>query len=275
MRISIIILIGMIGFLETSWAQNPGGFLGDETDLYAKTKQVNQFFRRFNGEESDTGERYYEKDPFYRNASLREQYINILFDLNNHAIPSSLKQSFIRDVTKKEGPKFLDFHGGKWFAEVQAKFIYMGRPETITLYMNLEEAEVGSKWVFHQVYCDRYEEFFRNDTPPDQKFLHPLSHELDFMNLIRVFRDRSNIEVYTAKDHRPDHLTLFMYEIKKASLRFETVQNVKFHFLQVDDWYFELSQFNRPGKNTGWLISQLAKVTEEEQETLLKYLYHE
>ena len=32
--------------------------LGDESALYAQTKQVNQFFRRFNGEEDYKGERY-------------------------------------------------------------------------------------------------------------------------------------------------------------------------------------------------------------------------
>ena len=54
------------------------------------------------------------------------------------------------------------------------------------------------------------------------------------------------------------------------------VQEVKFHFFQIDGWYFELSQFNRPGDNTGWLISNLVKIKNESEKNLLrKYVYYE
>ena len=52
----------------------------DESKLYAETKQVNQFFRRFNGEEDEKGERYYPKDKQYRSEKLRRKYIGMLFD---------------------------------------------------------------------------------------------------------------------------------------------------------------------------------------------------
>jgi hypothetical protein len=47
----------------------------DEGVLNASTKQVNQFFRRFNGEESTKGERYYEGDKDYRNPALRRDIL--------------------------------------------------------------------------------------------------------------------------------------------------------------------------------------------------------
>ena len=48
------------------------------------------------------------------------------------------------------------------------------------------------------------------------------------------------------------------------------------HFFQVAGWYFELSQFNRSGYNTGWLISNLVKVKNESEKNLLrKYVYYE
>jgi hypothetical protein len=46
---------------------------------------------------------------------------------------------------------------------------------------------------------------------------------------------------------------------------------VKFHFFQVDGWYFELSFINRAGNNSGWLISKLYKITEQEKEALIKF----
>ncbi len=47
-------------------SQAIGNYVEDETDLYTSTKQVNQFFRRFNGEEDMKGERYYPEDKDYR-----------------------------------------------------------------------------------------------------------------------------------------------------------------------------------------------------------------
>lgn len=82
------------------------------------------------------------------------------------------------------------------------------------------------------------------------------------------------IESYTPDDYEPDYLTLFLYEIKSGNMKFETVNGVKFHFFQIEDWYFEVSQFNRPGFNTGWLMSNLTKVdNEEEKQAILNYIY--
>ncbi|HTE34253.1 MAG TPA: hypothetical protein VK666_27930, partial [Chryseolinea sp.] len=63
----------------------------DESRLYAETKQVNQFFRRFNGEEDEKGDRYYPKDKLYRTEKLRKKYIGILFDASNTGISNDLK----------------------------------------------------------------------------------------------------------------------------------------------------------------------------------------
>jgi hypothetical protein len=54
-------------------------------------------------------------------------------------------------------------------------------------------------------------------------------------------------------------------------MSFESVGQVKFHFFQIDGWYFELAFFNRPGNNSGWLISKLFKITDAEKEELIKF----
>jgi hypothetical protein len=58
-------------------------------------------------------------------------------------------------------------------------------------------------------------------------------------------------------------------------MKFETIENVSFHFFQLNDWYFQLKEFNRPGYNTGWLISNLSKIPEDQKGMLLKYIYYE
>jgi hypothetical protein len=248
----------------------------DESKLYAENKQVNQFFRRFNGEEDEKGERYYPKDRLYRSEKLRKKYLGILFDASNAGISPDLKVEFTKDVINKDKPVILNFHGGNWFSEVHTLFLMNGKEVPITLFMELEKHHQGTRWVITRVYADLFKPYFERDTVKVGKFLHPLSHELDFMNLRKAFNNPDSVSQYTIKKFVPDHLSVFLYEVKKGNLKFKTVQEVKFHFFQVDGWYFELSQFNRPGYNTGWLISNLVKVKNDSEKNLLrKYVYYE
>lgn len=273
------ILYLMSIFCLASWslqAQGVGEYLGDESVLYAETKQVNQFFRRFNGEEDTDGNRYYKGDQHYRDTQLRRKYLEMLFDNQNKGVSSSLKNEFIQQVTSKSKPTFLDFHGGEWFAEVSATFTYKGKEEKAVLFLKLQEEKVGSKWILTKAYFEPFARLFQSDTTSKGNFLHPLSHELDFMNLRKVFQEnKENIDLYTARGYQPDYLSVFLYEIKNSNLRFKTISNVKFHFFQVDGWYFQLSRFNRPGYNRGWLISDLTKATSDEKELLTKYIFYE
>ena len=250
--------------------------MDDESKLYAENKQVNQFFRRFNGEEDEKGERYYPKDKLYRSEKLRKKYIGILFDASNGGISPDLKVQFAKDVIDKDKPVILNFHGGNWFSEVHTLFLMNGKEVPVTLFMELEKHHQGTSWVISKVYADMFKPYFERDTVKVGKFLHPLSHELDFMNLRKAFNNPDSVSQYTLKKFVPDHLSVFLYEVKKGNLKFKTVQEVKFHFFQIDGWYFELSQFNRPGYNTGWLISNLVKIKNESEKNLLrKYVYYE
>ncbi|HCX75545.1 MAG TPA: hypothetical protein DHU93_09195, partial [Algoriphagus sp.] len=87
------------------------------------------------------------------------------------------------------------------------------------------------------------------------------------------FQDSKMPEAFTGNAFHPDYLTLFLYEMKQNNLRFSTVNEVKFHFFQIEGWYFEVSQFNRPGFNTGWLISNLVKLNPGDKETIQQYIY--
>jgi hypothetical protein len=256
-------------------AQGFSSLLGDESILNAQTKQVNQFFRRFNGEESVTGNRFYPGDKDYRNKDLRRRYLNTLFDQQNASMTDPMRDAFTADVLVNEKEQYLDFHGGQWFAEVTTKFLYQGKEETLTLFMKLEQENLGYKWVISNVYFSHFNKMFTSNQETGSHFLHPLSHELDFMNLIRVFKDKDFVELYTAKEYKPDYLTLFLYEFKKGNLKFKSVSKVKFHFFQINGWYFELSEFNRPGSNSGWLISGLVKIDENQKDLLLNYIYKE
>ncbi|MDP2422777.1 MAG: hypothetical protein U1C46_08740 [Bacteroidales bacterium] len=273
-RIILIVLFLTICSVPAR-AQSFGEYLGDESVLYAQTKQVNQFFRRFNGEESVSGIRYYERDSLYRNPNFRHRYLNVLFDLENHSVGEKMRKDFVEQVTKRNRPNFLNFHAPGWFAEVSTKFIHHGSEVKVILFLKLEQENLGYKWVITDVFYKPFNDLLASEDDGNMLFLHPMSHELDFMNLIKVFQDKDKIAKYASKGFKPNYLTLLLYEIKRGNMKFQTVENVKFHFFQVPGWYFELSDLRRTGYNAGWLITGLIPISETEKELLLKYIYHD
>jgi hypothetical protein len=151
-----------------------------------------------------------------------------------------------------------------------------GKDQAVTLYLELEKDHLGYKWVISKVNTTLFDPYFVRDTTKIGRFIHPMSHELDFMNLRKAFSHSDSIRQFTVKRFEPDHLSIFLYELKKGNLKFRFVNEVKFHFFQIDGWYFEVSQFNRPGYNTGWLISNLVKLNNDGEKKLLqRFLYNE
>src|SRR5579859_7736571 len=123
------------------------GDVEDESKLYAESKQVNQFFRRFNGEEDEKGNRYYPGDKHYRGIKLRKKYLSILFDESSRGLTPSLKKEFAEEVLEKSEASLLDFHSGKWFAEVRTLFQVNGVDQPVILFMELEKNHLGYKWI--------------------------------------------------------------------------------------------------------------------------------
>lgn len=277
MRITpFITLITIFLSIHTAPGQtfNSSGRVIDDGRFAAATKQVNQFFRRFNAEESKEGDiRYRPGDENYRDVDLRKSFINILFDNETSGISNELKREFISYVVSDTYPQYLNFHGGQWFAEVNTVFTYNGQRQEVVLFLKLQPQGLGYEWVIENVNFQPFADAFDKPTGDDKKFLHPLSHELGFMNLRKAIVENSRPESYTPDGFEPDFLTLFLFEIKSDRMKFETVKDTRFHFFQIDKWYFELAQFNRPGFNTGWLIANLMKLEEGDKEIILDYIY--
>ena len=274
MRIArnIFILALTFAFVWPVAGQTIGDFKMDETELYAMTKQMGQFMRRFNYEEDQFGERLNPKDPRYRSNEMRRQSLPILFDQEKYGTQTELQKYFIEDVTKGDST-YMTFLGGRWYSEVSATFKYKGKDVNIMLFLAVEKEGLGSKWVLTNVYFSEFNKLFPTGEIAEKEkyFLHPMSHELDFMNIYKAFQNSDVIEYYASKEYQPDYLTLFFYEIKQGNLVFKHVDSVKFHVLQIKDWYFEVSWFNRSGLNSGWLMSNVIYMPEKEKYNLIKF----
>ena len=266
-----VLMLALCFKIDAQVIGNLGDVQVDEREFYTMTKQMGQFINRFNYEEDQYGKKLYPKDKDYRNPNKRKDALALLFDLDNPRTSGTLRDYFIEDLTQKNN-QFMEFLGGDWFSEVSAKFKWKGQEVDISLIMALEKDGLGSKWVISNVFFSEFQKYFPQGELADREkhFLHPMSHELDFMNIYKIFNDPQIVEYYASTDYRPDYLTLFFYEIKQGNLKFDHVESVKFHVFQIKNWYFEVSWFNRSGYNSGWLISNLVYIKENEKEALLK-----
>lgn len=268
----IALLIVSLFWASASMAQSIGNFKMDETELYAMTKQMGQFMRRFNYEEDQFGFKLNPKDPKYRNNEMRRQSLPILFDQEKYGTQTDLQRYFIEDVTKGDST-YMSFLGGRWYSEVSTTFRYNGRDVSILLFLAVEKDGEGSKWVLTNVYFPEFNKLFPNGeiAEKEKHFLHPMSHELDFMNIYKAFQNPEVIEYYASKEYQPDYLSLFFYEVKNGNLVFQHVDGLKFHVFQIKDWYFEVSWFDRKGFNSGWLMSNVIYLPEKEKTNLIKF----
>ena len=269
---ALLILLLIVCFVMPVKAQSLGDVQFDEANLYAMTKQMGQFIRRFNYEEDQFGYKINPKDPSYRNKDKRQQSLAILFDQQTYGNQPDLQRFFIEDVTANDST-FMTFLGGRWYSEVSASFKYKGKDANVIMILGVEKEGLGSKWVLNNIYFSEFNKLFPTGemTEKEKHFLHPMSHELDFMNIYKIFKEPEVIEYYASKSFEPDYLTLFFYEIKRGNLVFQNVESVKFHVFQIKDWYFEVSWFNRNGSNAGWLISNLIYIPEKDKKDLLKF----
>ncbi|MBR4157084.1 MAG: hypothetical protein IKU01_10390 [Bacteroidales bacterium] len=270
--LTLLVIFSIIEIADAQVYTNLGDVQTDERALYTMTKQMSQFISRFNYEEDQYGKKLSPDSPDYRNRMKRKTTLPLLFDMENQRTNGSLRDFFIADLTEKD-TNYFEFLGGKWYSEVSATFKWKGESVDISMIFAIEKENLGSKWVLTNVFFPEFNRLFpKGDLAEQQKhFLHPMSHELDFMNIYKVFKTPECIEYYASDLYSTDYLTLFFYEIKNGNLVFEKVNGEKFHVFQIGNWYFEVSWFNRSGYNTGWLISNLIFLKDNEKEELLKF----
>ena len=140
-------------------AQSLGDVQFDEANLYAMTKQMGQFIRRFNYEEDQFGYKINPKDPSYHNKAKRQQSLAILFDQQTYGSQPDLQKFFIEDVTTGDST-FMTFLGGRWYSEVSATFKYKGKEANVIMILGVEQEGLGSKWVLNNIYFSEFNKLF-------------------------------------------------------------------------------------------------------------------
>ncbi|MCC3158593.1 hypothetical protein LJ737_15190 [Hymenobacter sp. 15J16-1T3B] len=238
-----------------------------------EVKQVDEFIERFNNEESAFINEYLKKK--YPSSSLsREKMIKSLFNTKSSNWNFGDINSFIKQVSSVDNPQYLDFNSGNWFARVNCRISYCGKPYSAMLIMQRKAYADGSaKWVIVDVkYADSnmrqtmavaaQNGIMECPQPVDSlTSLNPMSHAIGFMNLDLATQKPENIGNFViASAGRSRNLNLFIDACLRNKLKIIQATSTTYSFLQIKGWRIEIKQFNRQSQNSGWLISKLVKI---------------
>ena len=223
-----------------------------------KVKQIDEFIDRFNNA-GPAPIKQYIREHYSVDSLSRTALIVSLFNREDTTWNEAEVREFVADVTREQGT--LDFYEGGWYAELDCTGQYKGKEENFTLVLSLETLRRGrgSKWVIEGVSANFLELGYSQD---QRRALNPASYGTDFMALMEALQDTANFRNYLSTRTQPSQLLLFFNELCEGQLVFQQVNDITYHFLQIDNWIFKVRDFNRDTANSGWLISELMKVTD-------------
>ena len=233
-----------------------------------RVKLVDEFFDRFNGDESRIDLDVNDKDNRLKNLLL-------LFD---GQIFKSFEDSLFIEAKRliatiiASGVR-IEYADSTWVAKATCKAKLKGKPTTLDIYLNVEErGDDMYKWVIAKAEGEALD--ISSPSISDNIMLMPDDHETDFMALYRITTEKDNyITSYAGKGFVPDPTTTFFSYVFSGLLDIEHVTDLEFTFLQVPGYVFTIKNILRDSFNAGWLITSFKKVTDEEKKEFLKTIY--
>lgn len=230
----------------------------------AKVKLVDEFFARFNGQETrqDISSKYRD----------RASSVMLLFDLAKFKSKSDSGFVAAERFSKKVAADsvFINYEDGKWYAKAKCTGLLSQKAVNFYVYLTVEEVKDSVyKWVIANVDGDIFKTM--RDNPHEELFISPNSHELFFSSLRNITKDAYEfIDDYAKKTFKADKLSVFMTLVRCGKLKISAVSNLEFVFTQVPNYVFTIRHFERESKNAGWLIDKLEEMTEKEKYDLTK-----
>lgn len=263
--VRLIISVAVVLLCSKSVCGQQMDFLSDENFVF-KVKQIDEFIDRFNNAEA-TPIRKYVQENYSIDSISHETLLVSLFDQEDTTWNETEVVAFVEDVARLSSAQLapmIDFYDGGWYAELDCTGQYQGKKVTFTMVLSLEVLRrgLGAKWVINGVSADFLGLSYDTDY---RQTLNPASHDTDFMNLIVALQDTVNFRNYLSNSAQPSQLLLFFNELCEGKLAFNHVNNITYHFMQIDNWIFKVRDFNRDTDNSGWLISELIRVTDTQK----------
>ena len=231
-------------------------FLDNEFEnFYYNVKQIDEFILRFNLKEL-----LIQPD---QSASYERDNRILLFDKNYYLDNSEYLNDFLSSIEKEH--TVLSFYDSTWYAIADCNVTFQGKKDKITLILRTEQVKDDIyKWSIMDAKGDMLELTPR--TQSDQLRLFPTDNEVNFIALRSVTTSNApNITLYSENKHINDRLSVFNCLVYNKLLKINNVQTLSYCFTQVKGYKFFVKNFSRDEKNAGWLIFDVQKEVENEQ----------
>lgn len=235
----------------------------------SRIKLVDEFFDRFNGKEGHPD--ISRKDKDYRKKNLMFVFNGRMFNSKEDAKFKEL-QNFINTVIEKNIS--INYSDTTWFAKAVCHGKLKGKEVDFTLYLNVEHRKEDMyKWVIAKAEGDVFK--LKPSLKSEKIMLMPDDHETNFMSLHRITTEKDDlISCYMQKNYPLDETSVFLSDVYNGLLDIDYVKDLQFVFYQVPNYVFRIKFIERETNNTGWLITDFDKVSEDEKEDFLDYLYN-
>lgn len=280
--IKYCLILGLLTINQPLWCQEFKNDAGvREKHFVSQVKQVDEFFERFNNDTNSFIREVYRSYKVKFKAD-RRKLVKSLFNYENKNLSQSNIDAFVEKAVQVFMPSAKNWYGENWFAEANCKFQYNSLVIDIPVILKtITDQQKRSKWVIAGIKPSHLKEPTNSNIPITVKtrkikFIDPSSHGANFIELERDFDDKVNLSDYfeNAFFYR-NNAVQFYHAIMKDKIRFLFVKDIKYHFLNVDQYIFTVEYFPRETLNSGWLINNLKDATAKDKESYKKLLLGE
>ena len=253
-----------------------GGFAQDlennrerENIFIRRVKEIDEFFERYNNDkESFIRNVYKERGKAY--TPDRQALIKSMFNYVGNSWRVAQLDSFVRQALAIEMPSKRSFYGRDWYAEAFCRFRYNGSTVEFPLVLQVKEDKKGFKWVIvsvRQSIINGNATTLEGNYSINEKFISPVSHATYFVELGSAFNEKKYLLSYFDPTilHKSQTIS-FINALQKDQIIFLNVREIRYHFLQVNNYVFTVENFQRDHINSGWLINRLMPASALEKE---------
>ena len=278
LRFFLLIGICMYGITTGLHSQVFENDAGQREKLFIyKVKQIDEFFERFNNDTGSFIRRLY-KARGVKFKIDRPTLIKSLFNYETQSWPNGAIDSFVKKAMQVQMPSAGNYYGDDWFAEVVCRFSYNNNVIEIPVILRTDtDRYKRSKWIITGVKQMLFRSATalpaKNRTTVPLKFISPVSHGNDFAALEKTFDDKQNLSAYFDQSFfQKNNTTGFYNAILKNQIKFLSVKEIRYHFLQVNNYIFTVQHFERNSLNAGWLINTLTTASAADKQHFRKEL---
>lgn len=230
---------------------------------------VDEFFDRFNGKEIHP-------DISKEDSDFRMKNLLVLFDLDKLKGKSDSLQYEAEIMMNKviTDSIILNFADSGWMGIATCDVSIDGKNAKLNVYLTVEEIKPEFyKWVISDVKGNVLDIAPAHEN--ENIYMLPNAHEMNFLQLHRITEDQpKDIKKFLGKNVDYDMTSVFSFLLYSGKLKLNHVENLEFVFTQIPGYTFHISYVDRTSNNSGWLITDFYKSSNEEKADLLRNVYH-